>query len=415
MREVFTMRKIIALAVLLVIGTSAWGANIDKQIKTQKKSQADMKKQIQQYNKIAREKSKQSKTLLTQLSKLKQDANSSQAQISTLEKENDRLADSVGELTTRIDRVSASMSIILDSLRGRLLSLYKYTPDESSINIILTAQGPHEAVNTAYMLRRFVHHDLDMFAELDRREHELVEARTKLEKDKSQIALQTSELKKKRAEFDSAVKKTDTLLKNVQSEQKKAESAAKELQNAQRAVGSKINSLMKQKEKKQAKTQTVTRTTTAKVTTVQGSKAAVPVKTTTVTPAGRVSSLSWPVSGQVVMQYGSRVHPTFKTKIFNSGIDIKAASGTPVKAAGPGDVLYQGWLRGFGQVVIIDHGGNLSTVYAHLSGASVREGASVKTGTVIGRVGNTGTDSEYGLHFEVRKNGSAVNPMNYLR
>ena len=115
------------------------------------------------------------------------------------------------------------------------------------------------------------------------------------------------------------------------------------------------------------------------------------------------------------MQYGSRVHPTFKTKIFNSGIDIKAPSGAPVKAAGPGEVLYQGWLRGFGQVVIIDHGGNISTVYAHLSGASVREGASVKTGTVIGRVGNSGTDSEYGLHFEVRKNGSAVNPMNYLR
>ena len=77
--------------------------------------------------------------------------------------------------------------------------------------------------------------------------------------------------------------------------------------------------------------------------------------------------------------------------------------------------MYQGWLRGFGQVIIIDHGGDLTTVYAHLGGASVREGISVKAGTVIGRVGNTGTDSEYGLHFEVRKNGSAVNPMNYLR
>ena len=64
-------------------------------------------------------------------------------------------------------------------------------------------------------------------------------------------------------------------------------------------------------------------------------------------------------------------------------------------------------------MVIIDHGGDISTVYAHLAGASVREGASVKTGTIIGRVGNTGTESEYGLHFEVRKNGAAQNPMNY--
>ena len=406
------MRRITALVLLMVMAGAAFGANIDRQIKTQQQSQADMKKKIQQYNAIAKEKSKQSKTLLSQLSRLKQNASSSQEQITTLEKENNRLETSAAELTKSIDRVNASMSIILETLRGRLVDMYKFTPDENSISIILSEQTPHEAVNTAYILRKFARQDAAMLEELNRKERELVDARAKLEKDKSQIARQTDELKKKRAEFDSTIQRTDKLLKNVQSEQKKAESAAKELQSAQRAVGNKINSLMKQKQKK---TTTVTRTTTAKVTTVQGSKAAVPVKTTTTVPAGGVKSLSWPVSGQVVMQYGSRVHPTFKTKIFNSGIDIKAPSGAPVKAAGPGEVLYQGWLRGFGQVVIIDHGGNISTVYAHLSGASVREGASVKTGTVIGRVGNSGTDSEYGLHFEVRKNGSAVNPMNYLR
>ena len=406
------MRRITVLVLLLMTAGAAFGANIDRQIQTQKKSQADMGKKIQQYNAIAREKSKQSKTLLSQLSRLRQNASSSQAQITDLEKENNRLATSVSELNRSIDRVNASMSIILSTLRNRLVDMYKFTPDENSLSIILSEQSPHEAVNTAYILHRFARQDAAMFEELNRKEHELIEARAQLEKDKSQIARQTDELKKKRAEFDSTIQRTDKLLKNVQSEQKKAEAAAKELQAAQRAVGNKINSLTKQKQKK---TTTVTRTTTAKVTTVQGTKATVPVKTTATVPAGGVKSLAWPVSGQVVMQYGSRVHPTFKTKIFNSGIDIKAPSGAPVKAAGPGEVLYQGWLRGFGQVVIIDHGGNISTVYAHLSGASVREGASVKTGTVIGRVGNSGTDSEYGLHFEVRKNGSAVNPMNYLR
>ncbi|MBQ7217061.1 MAG: peptidoglycan DD-metalloendopeptidase family protein [Synergistaceae bacterium] len=376
-----------------------------------------MKKQIQKYNAIAKEKSKQSKTLLSQLSRLKQNANSSEEQIETLEKENRRLAASVNKLNKDIDRANASMAIIMDNLQGRLLDMYKFTPDENSVSIILNAQGPHEAVNTAYMLRRFARQDAEILEALNRKEHELITARKQLEADKAKIVKQTTELKKKRAEFDSTIQKTDTLLKNVQSEQKKAESAAKELQNAQKAVGNKINTLMKQKTSKKAKanTKTQTRITTAKVTTVQGTKAAVPVKTTSVVPAGGVRSLSWPLRGTITMEYGSRVHPTFKTKIFNSGIDIKAASGTAVKAAGPGEVLYQGWLRGFGQVVIIDHGGDITTVYAHLGGASVREGAAVKTGTVIGKVGNTGTDSEYGLHFEVRKNGSAVNPMNFLR
>ena len=424
------MKKFLAALVILMVLASpaAYSASKKTQAKSQPKTQqktqattqkpktqAEMKKQIQKYNAIAKEKSKESKTLLSQLSRLKQNANSSEEQITALEKDNARLAASVNRLNRDIARANASMAIIMENLHGRLEDMYKFTPDENSVSIILNAQGPHEAVNTAYMLRRFARQDAAILEELNRKEQELISARKQLESDKAKIVQQTSELKKKRAEFDTTIQKTDTLLKNVQSEQKKAESAAKELQNAQKAVGNKINTLMKQKTTKKAKTQTQTRVTTAKVTTVQGAKAAVPVKTTSAVPEGGVRSLSWPVNGVVTMQYGSRVHPTFKTKIFNSGIDIKAASGTPVKAAGPGEVLYQGWLRGFGQVVIIDHGGDLTTVYAHLGGTSVREGAAVKTGTVIGKVGNTGTDSEYGLHFEVRKKGSAVNPMNFLR
>ena len=422
----FLAELVFLVSLMVLVSPAAYSASKKTQPKSQAKTQAktktpktqaEMKKQIQKYNAIAKEKSKQSKTLLSQLSRLKQNANNSEEQIETLEKENRRLVASVRRLNQDIDRANASMAIIMDNLHGRLLDMYKFTPDENSVSVILNAQGPHEAVNTAYMLRRFARQDAVMLEELNRREHELITARKQLESDKAEIVRQTNELKKKRAEFDSTIQKTDTLLKNVQSEQKKAESAAKELQNAQKAVGNKINTLMKQKTTKRAKakTQTQTRVTTAKVTTVQGSKAAVPVKTTSAVPAGGVKSLSWPLRGTVTMEYGSRVHPTFKTKIFNSGIDIKAASGTAVKAAGPGEVLYQGWLRGFGQVVIIDHGGDITTVYAHLGGASVREGAAVKTGTVIGKVGNTGTDSEYGLHFEVRKNGSAVNPMNFLR
>ena len=414
------MKKLLAALMIICFVIPAYSANIDKQIKDQQKSQSDMKKKIQQYNAIAKEKSKQSKNLLSQLSRLKQNANESQNAMDDLEKENSRLQISVTELNKSIARVNESMRIIIANLKRRLVDMYKFTPEENNLSLILNSQGPHEAVNTAYMLRRFARQDQLMLEELVRQERQLTDARNKLEENKTKIAKQTDELKKKREEFDSTIKKTDSLLKNVQNEQKKAEAAAKELENAQRAVGNKINSLMRQKKNAQAK-KTNQAKAPVKVTNVSSnSNSKTTAKTQVSTPskapaAGSVKSLSWPVNGTVTMQYGSRVHPTFKTKIFNSGIDIKAASGTPVKAAGPGEVLYQGWLRGFGQVVIIDHGGDLSTVYAHLGGTSVREGAVVKAGTVIGRVGNTGTDSEYGLHFEVRKNGNAQNPMNYLR
>lgn len=418
------MKKILAALMIICFVIPAYSANIDSQIRTEQRNQSDMRKKIQQYNAIAREKSKQSKNLLGQLSRLRQNASESQAEMENLEQENTRLQNSVAELNKSIARVNESMRIIIASLRNRLVDMYKFTPQDNGLRLILNSQGPHEAINTAYMLRRFALQDQAMLEELSRKEHELIEAKNLLEENKMKIARQTDELKRKREEFDSTIRRTDSLLRNVQSEQKRAEAAARELENAQRAVGNKINTLMRQK--KNAQTKRTKTTAPVKITNVSTpSKTTARTTTTTTTTttaapsrtpaAGTVKTLSWPLNGTVTMQYGSRVHPTFKTKIFNSGIDIKAASGTPVKAAGPGEVLYQGWLRGFGQVVIIDHGGDLSTVYAHLGGTSVREGAVVKAGTVIGRVGNTGTDSEYGLHFEVRKNGNAQNPMNYLR
>ena len=169
------------------------------------------------------------------------------------------------------------------------------------------------------------------------------------------------------------------MLFRSQTEQKKAESAAKELESAQRAVGSKITNLMNQKKKRASTVKITPAKSAARNSNVGGAKAAVPVKSDNTAQKASVKSLAWPMTGTVTMQYGSRVHPTFKTKIFNSGIDMAASAGTPVKAAGPGEVLYQGWLRGLGQVVIIDHGGDLTTVYAHLGRTSVREGANVST------------------------------------
>lgn len=401
------MKKIFAVILILAVfmDLTAYAASIDSQIKSQQRSQSDMKKKIQKYNAIAREKSKQSKTLLGQLSRLRQDASASKAKMDDLEKENIKLQNSVGELNKNIAHVRDSINTIIRTLRARVLDIYKHTPEENSLSLIITSNGPHDALNTAYMLQCFARQDSAMIEELAKREEELKAAKKRLENNKSQILRQTEELKKKRAEYDSTIKKTDSLLKNVQSEQKQAEAAAKELEAAQRAVGNKINSLMKQKKNNAAK----------KSQSAEKNSSSAKSQSAPTTSKSSVKTLIWPVNGTVTMQYGSRVHPVFKTKIFNSGIDIKAAAGTPVKAAGPGEVLYQGWLKGFGQVIIIDHGGDLSTVYAHLGGASVREGSTVKAGTVIGRVGNSGTDSEFGLHFEVRKNGSAQNPMNFLK
>jgi murein DD-endopeptidase MepM/ murein hydrolase activator NlpD len=116
----------------------------------------------------------------------------------------------------------------------------------------------------------------------------------------------------------------------------------------------------------------------------------------------------WPVSGTVVSGYGMRWGR------MHEGIDISAASGTPIWAAAAGTVIYAGWLGGYGNLVVVDHGNGLSTAYAHASSILVGVGQSVAQGETISLVGSTGNSSGPHLHFEVRVNGSAVDPLLYL-
>jgi murein DD-endopeptidase MepM/ murein hydrolase activator NlpD len=118
--------------------------------------------------------------------------------------------------------------------------------------------------------------------------------------------------------------------------------------------------------------------------------------------------LMWPVSGSVVSGFGPRGGR------LHEGIDIPAPTGTPVLAAAAGTVIYAGWLGGYGLLVVVDHGGGLSTAYAHNSSITVSVGQSVAQGGAVALVGSTGNSSGPHVHFEVRVNGSAVDPLGYL-
>jgi murein DD-endopeptidase MepM/ murein hydrolase activator NlpD len=98
----------------------------------------------------------------------------------------------------------------------------------------------------------------------------------------------------------------------------------------------------------------------------------------------------------------------------HEGIDIGAGYGTPIMAAASGVVIYAGWLGGYGNLVVIDHGGGLATAYAHQSQIAVAQGQAVSQGQVIGYIGCTGHCYGPHLHFEVRVNGQAVDPLGYL-
>jgi murein DD-endopeptidase MepM/ murein hydrolase activator NlpD len=139
---------------------------------------------------------------------------------------------------------------------------------------------------------------------------------------------------------------------------------------------------------------------------IQGAQAALSTSGAASTPSS--SGFIWPVSGPVTSTFGMRWGR------MHEGIDIGAPAGTPIRAAASGTVIYTGWLGGYGNLIVIDHGAGLATAYAHMSGYAASTGQPVAQGQTIGFVGCTGHCFGSHLHFEVRVNGAPVDPLGYL-
>ena len=129
---------------------------------------------------------------------------------------------------------------------------------------------------------------------------------------------------------------------------------------------------------------------------------------------GSTGTMTWPAEGEITSPFGWRVHPIFGTQRLHTGIDIGADYGDAIRAADGGVVIHADWMGGYGNAVIIDHGNGISTLYAHNSQLLVDEGQTVAKGQTVARCGSTGYSTGPHLHFEVRQNGSPVNPLNYL-
>ena len=125
-------------------------------------------------------------------------------------------------------------------------------------------------------------------------------------------------------------------------------------------------------------------------------------------------SMMWPYIGPITSPYGWRTHPISGVSRYHSGIDIGADYGDPVLAADAGTVAYADWFGGYGNAVIIEHGGGISTLYGHNSSLLVSVGQSVRKGQPIAYAGSTGYSTGPHVHFEVRINGEPTNPMDYL-
>lgn len=229
----------------------------------------------------------------------------------------------------------------------------------------------------------------DKQAEIEEAEATLAAAKQQLESDRDELDAARAEKEAVLAEKQAVIDTKDGLLASVKQQEDKLEVARDRIQED----SARIEALLQ-----------------ARAAAASGSTGPAPSGPM---PTGG-GSLAWPAAGPVTSPYGYRIHPIFGYSRLHSGVDIGAGYGAPVVAGDNGEVAYVGVMSGYGNVVIVDHGGGMATTYNHLSAFGVSSGQSVKRGQVVGAVGCTGWCTGPHLHFEVRINGTAVDPMPYL-
>ncbi len=391
-----TFRKLILAGTFFLALTGLFsaaataGSDLEEQIRKEEARLSELQGQVTIHRKKLDEARVKEKSVLSKIEEYNQKVALTGQRINVMQLKQKRVEIRIAELTKEIAYTEGQVQELKAALAARMNAIYRYG-GVAELNLFFSSSTINEAIVSSYLLSRIADQDREIYGKYMDRIRRLEQSRRDLAIQTQRLSEQKRELEIERTEHRKAVEESSRYLNQVKREKELHAAAVQELLRAQRELESKVKSLLEQKRRltrKRAPGQVI--------------------------PSYRGGSLPWPTTGTVNSEFGMRLHPQFNTKIMHSGIDIAAPIGTPVISVAAGQVLFAGWMRGYGQTVLIDHGGDLMTIYGHLSRMDVAEGQAVAAGQIIGGVGSTGTSTGSHLHFEVRINGEAKNPRAYL-
>ena len=326
-------------------------------------SYAETKEELQnELNNVQSEKDDVS----NRLAEVKKQIDEKQPEVDKLTAEVNKANAKVVEVEKKIAKKQQEMKEREDGLNSRLRVMYK-NGSVGFIDVLLGSNDISEFISNLEMIQAIYKNDMDVLQTLEQEQEELVEIGNELKTEKAA-------LESKKAELDAEMSSLNKLKKELEAAEDKFMEEAKALSEKIKNMSSSSNSEY-----------------------VGG-------------------AYVWPVpsSRYLTSYFGYRIHPVYGVYKYHSGIDIGASYGANILACASGTVILSGWNGGYGNCVIIDHGGGITSLYGHMSSIKVSSGQQVAGGQVIGLIGSTGVSSGPHLHLEFRTNGELVDPLNYV-
>ncbi|WP_069998796.1 murein hydrolase activator EnvC family protein [Cellulosilyticum sp. I15G10I2] len=265
--------------------------------------------------------------------------------------------------------------------KARMVQMYK-NQKIGYIQVVFSSDNFWEAINRLEYIKRISKQDNELIDSYQKQVEAIDLKKADIEEEKAELDLLYKEQVAKKGELSAARSNKNKALFELAGKEEKLQAQIKEMQEISKKLEQEIKRL---------------------------------TELSTIKYAG--GAFAWPVPGhyRISSEYNPRTNPISGKYEFHSGIDIPAPYGVSVVAAADGVVIASGWINGYGNTIMINHGSGLVTLYGHNSSLAVSVGQTVKKGQKVAGIGSTGYSTGNHLHFEVRKNGAHTNPWNYIK
>lgn len=284
-----------------------------------------------------------------------------------------------------------------ESMKQRIRFMYE-RGNSAYISLILDAENFSEMLNKAEYIEEISNYDREMLKQYQETEEAIAYLKEQLEKEEEMLHSAQEEVAKKEGEMSDLIDQKEKQIENYETDINNKEKAIKEYEAEIAAQNATIAALEAQIAKAERELADVSGNDVGD------------------TPVYGGGAFCWPAPSytRISDDYGNRIHPTLGVQQFHNGIDMAAPNGSPILAAESGTVIAAAYSSSMGNYIMINHGNGLYTIYMHASALYVSTGQTVTRGQKIAAVGSTGRSTGPHLHFSVRRNGTYVNPWNFL-
>ena len=386
-----------ALVVLLVAPVAAQSKRDDPLQAEQRKLQQTQKQLKEERERAAAARARET-SLLAELEEIERRLAAKKGDVARLEARIKKAQSDVQVFRGEISKLEKQRAGQTNALAGRLRVMYRVHAQGGALPVILSGDDPVTRAVAVRHLASLAALDARLIQEYRVTSDRLADRKAREEAQQQELAGLHEDAKREQAEVDREVAKRRVILAKVRDERAYHERMVGELTEA----SNRLEAFIRELQAKQRKL--------AKIPPPKGG-----IEPPAVGFGALKGRLPWPTEGRIVTGYGAQVHPRFGTRTFRNGVDIEAAVGRDVLAVHAGHVIYTGWFKGYGNLIIVDHGNEYYTLYAHIAEIEAKEGDDVRQGQRIGTVGDTGSLAGPRLYFEVRYQGKPQDPEQWLR